>query len=111
MTDFIVAIPARFASTRLPGKPLSLIGGKAMIQHVAERALAAGAKQVVAFFQGAVVACQAETDTLRQLAERGRGALPAGFLFRKYRGDGRRLVAVHDALLVLMTRCRQTVRR
>lgn len=47
MTDFIVAIPARFASTRLPGKPLSLIGGKAMIQHVAERALAAGAKQVV----------------------------------------------------------------
>ena len=47
MTDFIVAIPARFASTRLPGKPLSLIGGKPMIQHVAERALAAGAKQVV----------------------------------------------------------------
>lgn len=47
MTDFIVAIPARFASTRLPGKPLSLIGGKAMIQHVAERALAAGARQVV----------------------------------------------------------------
>lgn len=47
MTDFIVAIPARFASTRLPGKPLSLIGGKAMIQHVAERALAAGAKQVI----------------------------------------------------------------
>ena len=47
MTDFIVAIPARFASTRLPGKPLSLIGGKTMIQHVAERALAAGAKQVV----------------------------------------------------------------
>lgn len=47
MTDFIVAIPARFASTRLPGKPLSMIGDKAMIQHVAERALAAGAKQVV----------------------------------------------------------------
>jgi 3-deoxy-manno-octulosonate cytidylyltransferase (CMP-KDO synthetase) len=47
MTDFIVAIPARFASTRLPGKPLCLIGGKAMIQHVAERALAAGAKQVI----------------------------------------------------------------
>lgn len=47
MTDFIVAIPARFASTRLPGKPLSLIGGKAMIQHVAECALQAGAKEVI----------------------------------------------------------------
>jgi 3-deoxy-manno-octulosonate cytidylyltransferase (CMP-KDO synthetase) len=47
MNDFIVAIPARFASTRLPGKPLSMIGDKTMIQHVAERALAAGARQVV----------------------------------------------------------------
>ncbi len=47
MIDFIVAIPARFASSRLPGKPLLLIGNKPMIQHVAERALMAGAKQVV----------------------------------------------------------------
>ena len=47
MIDFIVAIPARYASSRLPGKPLSLIGDKPMILHVAECALAAGAKQVV----------------------------------------------------------------
>lgn len=47
MIDFIVAIPARYASSRLPGKPLSLIGNKPMIVHVAECALAAGAKQVV----------------------------------------------------------------
>lgn len=47
MTDFLVAIPARFASTRLPGKPLLPIGGKPMLQHVAERALAAGAREVV----------------------------------------------------------------
>ena len=47
MIDFIVAIPARFASTRLLGKPLLLIGNKPMIQHVAERALLSGAKQVV----------------------------------------------------------------
>ena len=47
MTDFTVAIPARFASTRLPGKPLLPIGGKPMLQHVAERALAAGAREVV----------------------------------------------------------------
>lgn len=44
--DFVVAIPARYASTRLPGKPLQLIGGRPMIQHVAERALLAGAREV-----------------------------------------------------------------
>jgi 3-deoxy-manno-octulosonate cytidylyltransferase (CMP-KDO synthetase) len=47
MIDFIVAIPARYASTRLPGKPLSMIGNKPMIAHVVDCALAAGAKQVV----------------------------------------------------------------
>lgn len=43
---FIVAIPARHASTRLPGKPLRLIGGIPMVLHVAQRALAAGAREV-----------------------------------------------------------------
>ena len=45
-TDFAVAIPARHASTRLPGKPLQLIAGEPMILHVARRALAAGAREV-----------------------------------------------------------------
>src|SRR5688500_4825144 len=45
--DFIVAIPARFGSTRLPGKPLRLIGGDPLVVHVARRALAAGAREVV----------------------------------------------------------------
>ena len=45
--DFVVAIPARYASTRLPGKPLLLIGGEPMIVHVARRALEAGAADVV----------------------------------------------------------------
>ena len=44
---FIVAIPARYASTRLPGKPLQMIAGEPMIVHVARRAIAAGAAQVV----------------------------------------------------------------
>lgn len=44
--DFVVAIPARYGSTRLPGKPLQLIGGEPMILHVARRALAAGAREV-----------------------------------------------------------------
>lgn len=44
---FIVAIPARFGSTRLPGKPLLPLAGEPMILHVARRAFAAGAAQVV----------------------------------------------------------------
>ena len=43
---FTVLIPARYASTRLPGKPLADIGGKPMIVRVAERALASGAERV-----------------------------------------------------------------
>ncbi|MGA9341026.1 MAG: 3-deoxy-manno-octulosonate cytidylyltransferase [Rhodanobacteraceae bacterium] len=47
MIPFIVAIPARYASTRLPGKPLLPIAGVPMIVHVARRALEAGATDVV----------------------------------------------------------------
>jgi len=45
--SFIVLIPARFASTRLTGKPLSDIVGKPMVVRVAERARASGAERVV----------------------------------------------------------------
>jgi 3-deoxy-manno-octulosonate cytidylyltransferase (CMP-KDO synthetase) len=44
---YTVLIPARYASTRLPGKPLSVIGGKLMVVRVAERARAGGASNVV----------------------------------------------------------------
>jgi len=44
---FIVAIPARYGSTRLPGKPLLALAGEPMIVHVARRARAAGASEVV----------------------------------------------------------------
>ena len=47
MTAFKVAIPARYASTRLPGKPLSELAGKPMIRHVYERGLESGADEVV----------------------------------------------------------------
>lgn len=43
---FIVVIPARFASTRLPGKPLLDIAGKPMIQHVWQRACESNADAV-----------------------------------------------------------------
>src|SRR5688572_15066281 len=45
-TDFVVAIPARYAASRLPGKPLRLLGGEPLVLHVARRALAAGAREV-----------------------------------------------------------------
>jgi 3-deoxy-manno-octulosonate cytidylyltransferase (CMP-KDO synthetase) len=45
-SPFVVVIPARYGSTRLPGKPLLPIGGEAMIRRVANRALQAGAAQV-----------------------------------------------------------------
>lgn len=46
MTDFHVVIPARHASTRLPGKPLLPIAGKPMVIRVAERAAQSGAQQI-----------------------------------------------------------------
>jgi 3-deoxy-manno-octulosonate cytidylyltransferase (CMP-KDO synthetase) len=47
MSDFIVIIPARFASERLPGKPLRDIAGKPMLQHVYERGVESGAAEVI----------------------------------------------------------------
>lgn len=44
---FAVVIPARYGSTRLPGKPLLDIGGKPMVQRVWEQARASGAEEVV----------------------------------------------------------------
>jgi 3-deoxy-manno-octulosonate cytidylyltransferase (CMP-KDO synthetase) len=46
MPAFHVVIPARFSSTRLPGKPLLLIGGKPMVVRVAEQAAQSGAQQI-----------------------------------------------------------------
>lgn len=45
--SFTVVIPARYASTRLPAKPLADIGGKPMLQHVWERAGQSAAARVL----------------------------------------------------------------
>lgn len=45
--NFTVVIPARYASSRFPGKPLADIGGKPMVVRVAERAAKSGATAVV----------------------------------------------------------------
>jgi 3-deoxy-manno-octulosonate cytidylyltransferase (CMP-KDO synthetase) len=47
VVPFTVLIPARYASTRLPGKPLADIAGKPMVVRVAERARESGATRVV----------------------------------------------------------------
>ena len=44
--NFHVVIPARIASTRLPGKPLLPIAGKPMVIRVAEQAAKSGAQQI-----------------------------------------------------------------
>lgn len=46
-SGFRVIIPARYASSRLPGKPLLPIAGRPMLAHVYERALQCGASEVV----------------------------------------------------------------
>ena len=82
---FQVVIPARYGSSRLPGKPLADIGGRPMVLHVVERALQAGAESVVvatddARVQQAVVAAghqaimtspdhQSGTERLVEVAE------------------------------------------
>lgn len=60
-TAFTVVIPARYASSRLPGKPLQDIAGKPMVQHAWEQAKKSAASRVVIATDDAriVEACQA----------------------------------------------------
>ena len=67
---FKVVIPARYASTRLPGKPLLLIDGKPMLQWVYERACAAQADEVL-------IATDDERIAARARAFAGHGAAQA----------------------------------
>ena len=85
-TPYSVIIPARMASTRLPGKPLADIAGKPMVVRVAERAQQASATRVVVATDDddVVIACRAHaievimtrpdhpsgTDRLAEVVER-----------------------------------------
>ena len=64
----VVVIPARLAATRLPGKPLADIGGRPMIVHVWQRAVAAAVGPVV-------VACAENTVADAVLAAGGTAVL------------------------------------
>ena len=43
MSKFTVVIPARYGSSRLPGKPLREFAGRPMVEHVYRRACESGA--------------------------------------------------------------------
>lgn len=55
--NFIGIIPARYGSTRFPGKPLAMLGGKPVIQHVYERACQALDTVVVATDDERIACC------------------------------------------------------
>ena len=67
----IVLIPARMASTRLPGKPLADIAGRPMIVHVAERARRAGLGRVVVATDVAEVADAVRASGFEAVMTRG----------------------------------------
>src|SRR5947209_10599468 len=60
MADILIMIPARMASTRLPGKPLADIAGEPMIVHVMRRAQAARIGPVVVATDSEVIAACVE---------------------------------------------------
>jgi len=68
--SFTVVIPARFASTRLPGKALVDLGGKPMVVRVAERARESGAQQVYIATDHRDVARAAEQHGFRAVMTR-----------------------------------------
>lgn len=67
---FKVVVPARFASTRLPGKPLIDLGGEPMVVRVARRAQASGAAEVWVATDHADVFAAAEAHGVKALLTR-----------------------------------------
>jgi 3-deoxy-manno-octulosonate cytidylyltransferase (CMP-KDO synthetase) len=70
MPDVVILIPARMASTRLPGKPLAEIAGEPMIVHVVRRALAAGIGPVVVATDSSAIATAVERAGARAVMTR-----------------------------------------
>jgi 3-deoxy-manno-octulosonate cytidylyltransferase (CMP-KDO synthetase) len=70
MADILVLIPARMASTRLPGKPLAEIAGEPMIVHVVRRAQAAGIGPVAVATDSPAIAAVVEKSGTRAVMTR-----------------------------------------
>lgn len=73
-----VCIPARFGSTRLPGKVLLDIGGRPMLQWVIQTAVRSGAEEVVVATDDARVAAAAHDASGRNYAQLTRASHPSG---------------------------------
>jgi len=71
MPETIILIPARMASTRLPGKPLADIHGEPMIVHVWRRGIEAGIGEVVVATDSEAVATAIEKAGGRAIMTRG----------------------------------------
>ena len=101
MADYVVAIPARYASTRLPGKPLASVGGEPMIKVVCKQALQSQASRVIACVDdervyevlqgcGAEICmtskdCRCGTDRIAQMLEKTK--MPADTVVVNVQGD------------------------
>ena len=86
---FHVVIPARYASTRLPGKPLLDIVGRTMIQRVVERACASSADEVLVATDDARIAA-AVHDPRRPVGAIAVMTDPQPAVRHRSRGRGRR---------------------
>jgi 3-deoxy-manno-octulosonate cytidylyltransferase (CMP-KDO synthetase) len=98
---FSVVIPARYASTRFPGKPLADVAGRPMVVRVAERARRSGAAEVIIATDNARIAAvvmrygfdaimtsrrhASGTDRIAEVAERRR--YPAEHIVVNVQGD------------------------
>jgi len=94
-TDFAVVIPARHASTRLPGKPLLDLGGLPMVVHVARRARASGAESVIVATDHAGIAETVERhgfEAVMTAAEHPSGTDRIAEVARRRGWDARRIV-------------------
>lgn len=87
MSDFVVVIPARYASERLPGKPLREIAGKTMLQHVFERGMESEAKEVLI-----------ATDDQRIFDAASNFGAPVHMTDNHHRSGTERIAEVSDAL-------------
>ena len=98
MTNPIVIIPARMASTRLPGKPLADIHGEPMIAHVWRRAMEAGVGPVLVAADEAAIVHAIEAVGGRAILTRADHASGSDRIFEAlnaFDGDGRHDVIVN----------------
>ncbi|MGZ8228068.1 MAG: 3-deoxy-manno-octulosonate cytidylyltransferase [Burkholderiales bacterium] len=92
---FTVIIPARYGSSRFPGKPLAELAGRPMVVHVAERARESGASEVIVATDHAgieSVVRSAGYDVVMTRSDHASGTDRLGEVITRRRFDGHRIV-------------------